>query len=262
MGIQALVDNALQRLTTADKTVRLGRSSGTDSVSDTIARLGDLAPQFKAVASIVAFVVRVARLPIYTVNGTLQPNGETGLGLTLTLDRGRHAADATTLWREPGEDKPEAVFQQIATVAAGWIDYAARKDEGLAFDFVASPRSIGFFRAGVVMQELGRVDEACDLYDEALRIDGTNVGALVNLARIYESKTLLREQAVTMLEAALEAVVPTDHEPPDAVTHARYMLNPVWYQAMYSLSAHYTNAAVRTHAPADATQARKRVGML
>jgi len=226
-------------------------------VSDTIARLGDLAPQFKALAAIVAFVVQIARLPIYTVNGTLQPDGGSGFGLTLTLDRGRRAADATTLWHTKGDETVDAVFQRLATVAAGWIDYAARIDEGLAFDFVASPKSIAYFRAGVVMKELGRDDDACRLYDQALRLDATNIGALVNLARIYEHKSLLRDEAVTMLEAAIAAVVPIDRELPDKETNGRFVLNPVWYQAMYSLTAHYANEALRTGSARATDRARK-----
>src|SRR5581483_5968490 len=40
-------------------------------------------------------------------------------------------------------------------------------------------------------------------------------------------------------------------------TRARYVLNPVWYQAMYSLTAHYANAAARTQAPDDQHRARE-----
>jgi tetratricopeptide (TPR) repeat protein len=251
-GVQALVDNALQRLTSADRSVRLGRSSGTDSASDTIGRLGDLAPQFKALAAIVGFVARISALPVYTVNGTLQGDAGAGLGLTLTLDRGRHAADAARLVRKKKREKVEATYQVLALVAAGWIDYAIRKDARLDFDFVASPRSIGYFRAGVVLQSLGREDDAMRAYDEALRIDGTNVGALVNLARLYEGDPARRAQAPAMLQAALEEI-----PAPGLFDEAHVQLNPVWYQAMYSLAAHHANEALRTGSAAAAGDARR-----
>ncbi|HEY4412492.1 MAG TPA: hypothetical protein VGN06_05795, partial [Gaiellaceae bacterium] len=141
-------------------------------------------------------------------------------------------------------------FQQLASVAAGWIDYAVRKDEGLRFDFVASPRSIAYFRAGMYLQSLaigGDDTAALKAYAQAIEEDGTNVGALINLGRAWDGDGK-HDEAELLLKRALAAIAaePRERTKPDEPYEAPVRFNPIWYQAMYSLAAFYANKFERS----------------
>lgn len=200
----------LRRIRSDDQAVGLDVITGAESFGDTVAKLGDVAPQFKALGAILSFVTQTAAWPRYQLGGTLEPDGGHGPGMTLALDRRQRAADGTVLWRKPGTgENAENVLQQLALVAAGWTEWAVRNDEmPEGFDYQSKPRSYAYLRAGAVMEYLGHPEDAVDAYQEAVRQDSTNAGALANLGRIY-GRGGRDADAESLLKAAVLALEPS-----------------------------------------------------
>src|SRR5207249_331381 len=164
----------------APGTARVDVSTGAEGIGDTIARLGDAAPQFKALAAVFGFLSHAAALPRYRLRGTMQADAGSGLGVTLTLDRRTRSAGGTNLLRSrPATDPSGAeTFQMLALVTAGWAEAAVRHDEHLGkFEFEAKEKSYAYLRAGAVYQYLQQPDLAVEAYESAIADDGTNIGA-------------------------------------------------------------------------------------
>jgi hypothetical protein len=206
-GTGALIANALDRLTrlgAQSGEYTIDRASGVESAADSVAVLADISPRFKALGSVLTFLGRAAALPRYKLAGALQGAGGLGSGLTLALTRRAQTVDGATFWR--ADPTTADAFQHLAIVAAGWIDFAVRRQEGfddLAFD--TSGVSFAHFRAGVAYELLERPEDAKTAYLQALSKDPTNVGALMNLGRIYD-RAGRPDEAETMLTAALLAL--------------------------------------------------------
>lgn len=249
----ALVNNALRRFAgpSLSSVNHISVSTGSESASTTVAKLGDLGPQFKAVAAVMAFLGRVISSPVYQLTGTLQPDDGQGMGLTLTLDRRSRAVDATTMRVKPRPPKKKddttevvAALEGLSQLAAAWVDYATRKDElPNDFEYSTSPKSYAQLRLGILQGLQGEFDLAEASYSAALDEDPGNVGALVNLAellrRSHGGRRARPEAAATVIEAAYLEM----HQNPER------RLTFIWYQLQYNrIALHLNWAAELGHA--------------
>ena len=231
----ALVNDALRRFAgeSLSRVNHIAVSTGAESASATVAKLGDLGQQFKAAAAVMAFLGRAISTPVYQLAGTLQPDGGQGLGVALALDRRARAVDATTLWVKPKppknkEDEVEniAALQQLAALAAAWIDYAMRKNElPNEFEYSTSPKSYAFFRLGVLDGLSGRDEHAGAAYRRALHEDDANIGARLNLAQLMRRRPEAdTSEAVGELKRAKRQLT----QVPDRT------FTFIWYQVLYN----------------------------
>jgi hypothetical protein len=222
-GTSALLSAALSRMhgEPGQGDYNLDLSSGTEKAGATVALLGDVAPQFKAFAAILGFATRAAVLPRYKLTGSLHAPSGRGDAVTLAVSRSASDVASTTLWRQrpppvrkrarPAstaltDDARVDAFQQLALVAAGWADFIVRSSEAvLDVEWETTAPSFAFFRLGVGYELDGSDDLARSAYEVSLRIDATNVGALVNLGRLYERQRQ-HVKAQRLLEAALLAL--------------------------------------------------------
>ena len=67
---------------------------------------------------------------------------------------------------------------------AAWVDIWMTKAVDGGGLLTGDPQSWAFFRSGVDAQRLGDRKRAQVLYEQALAVDGTNIGALANLGII------------------------------------------------------------------------------
>jgi hypothetical protein len=217
VAVSGLIGLALRRLSSDGGGVTLDVITGAESFGDSVAKLGDVAPQFKALGAILGFITDTAAWPRYQLSGALEPDAGQGLGLTLALDKKQSAIDGTLLTREPlngSASASAAALEMLAMVAAGWAEYAIRwtdvkkpADVEKVFDYNAKPRSYAYLRAGSVLEFLGHKADAIQAYRQAVREDGTNAGALANLGRLVGRDDELEGER--LLTAALLALEPT-----------------------------------------------------
>jgi tetratricopeptide (TPR) repeat protein len=187
---------------------RLDVATGAEGIDTAVASLGDVAPQFKAIAGVLTFARQIARSPRYELYGAVQrPRGEC-CGLTVSLDRVRGSASTSTLWddEKPKEaDRPVRVYY-LAAVAAGWADFRLRQREQLELpEGFKTAESYGHFRAGVESERHEDYVGAFNAYRNALLHDRRNVPALLNLARL-EGRSHHYPRARKLLDYAIDVL--------------------------------------------------------
>lgn len=187
---------------------RLDRITGVEGVAKAVGRLADLAPQLKTFSALLSAVPQLARLPRYTVNGSLQALSVDRAGLTVILDHQHQQGEGVTLWSSAKANDPSA-HQALAAGAAAWADFMIREREGVRGPAITgSGESYAYLRTGVQLEGDGRGDEARGAYLAAVRIDPTNTGALLNLS-VGEARRGDFASAVTWLEMALSVAEDT-----------------------------------------------------
>lgn len=199
----------MRREVESGREYRLDSVSGVEGLDAKLGKLGDLAPQFKSLAAVLAFGLSVARLPRYTLGGTLQTAGSEDpklKGITLALENRGAVQSGETLWA-PSPTKDTRVLEYLGFVAAGWADLRVRQTEGLERPpFTVSARSYGFMRAGYELESRGETNAAYNAYQLSLVFDHANVGSRMNMARLaamagnYAEATALLEPAHARLE--------------------------------------------------------------
>jgi tetratricopeptide (TPR) repeat protein len=259
MASTALVDTALRRFV-GDSLTRVNHiavSTGAESASATVAKLGDLGTEFKAVAAVMTFLGRVSSTPVYQLSGTLQPDGGDGLGVSLALDERLRAVDATTLRvkakQKDAEDDTGRIqaLEQLSSLAAAWVDYAMRKDElPQEFEYPVSPKSYAELRVGVLHALQGEPELAKNAYERALAQDRGNVGALVNLAAVLRRRRKGWKPRYGRAEALLDQAYIGLKDVPDR------SMTFIWYQVLYGRLALWGNWSSDTGLPVGRSRRR------
>lgn len=222
--------------------------SGQAGIGDSLDALEDISGEVKGALAIVKFFT--AKLPRrgFVLGGEIQPAGVDGPGISLELTVQGGYDSFATFWANPmglSGFTELAAYQHLAIVAAAWVDHrmvSAMDGENL---LTLDPQSWAFFSSGVEWQRQGDYKRARDLYEQALIMDGDNVGAVANLGIIERYKKHFKEAEALLLEALL----PTEDikRPPRLAARS----NPDWYRIKYQLAILYANWAAATEEPPD-----------
>ncbi len=215
--------------------------SGQAGVASAFSGLGNVSSEAKAAVAVITFLTALLPRRRFQLSGQLQPAGEEGVGVSLELSQNGDAEALTSLWAASfhlgGAPNPNA-YQNLAVACAAWVDIWMTKSVDGAGLLTNDPQSWAFFRSGVDAQRLGDRKRAQVLYEQALAVDGTNIGALANLGIICR-RGRQYEDARDYLERALEPIQGAGMAP-----HLQPDENPDWYRIKYQIAALYTNWAV------------------
>ncbi len=221
--------------------------SGQAGIASTLSSLGDISSETKGAVAVVNLLSATLPRRRFVLDGELQPAGEEGPGISLELTIQGGYDSLVTFWANPlGLSKVDSIvaYQHLAIVAAAWVDHrmvSALDGENL---LTRDPQSWALFSSGVQWQRQGNQQLARHLYEQALIIDGDNVGALANLG-IVERLENNFEEAEKLLRQAIGSLENSQREPKlDSIS------NPDWYRVKYQLAGLYANWAVATEEPA------------
>jgi tetratricopeptide (TPR) repeat protein len=215
--------------------------SGQAGVASAFSGIGDVSSEANAAVAVIAFLTALLPRRRFQLSGQLQPAGEEGVGISLELSQNGGAEALTSLWAASFHltGAPSAnAYQNLAVACAAWVDIWMTKALDGAGLLTGDPQSWAFFRSGVDAQRLGDRKRAQVLYEQALAVDGTNIGALANLGIICR-RARQYEDARDYLERALEPI-----QGPAMAPHLEPDENPDWYRIKYQIAALYTNWAV------------------
>jgi tetratricopeptide (TPR) repeat protein len=179
--------------------------TGQAAFSDSLKPLADVSSEAKSAVAIATLLESTLPRRNFEVNGALQPEGESGRGITVELTNDKRFLGATTLWEREFDvpDDEVKAFQRLAVPAAAWIDHFIATAVGVGDRLLSqNPQSWAMFKTGAARQEAGEFDEAKALYERALGIDPDNAGALANLGAL-EMQGQEYEEALAHLESAL-----------------------------------------------------------
>lgn len=217
----------------------VGLVSGQAGLTTALSGLGDVSGDAKAAVAVIEFLTALLPRRRFTLTGELQSKSAEGSGISLEFKSDRGYEALITFWAKALAVDPNAslteVYRSLAVASAAWTDHwvATQLREGELL--TADPQSWALFRSGVDAQRLGDEERARVLYDRALVMDGTNVGAMANLGVILRRKNDW-DDARHYLQKALTAT----QEPKDA-PKMESDRNPDWYRIKYQLAALYTN---------------------
>lgn len=187
---------------------RLDRISGREGLDSAVEAVEEVAPQLKTLSSLtkaLAWILPRARL---TTVGTLQARGAQGAGVTVSVE-GTRADPATTIWTGPeaeaSDDDSTDRFQSLAVPAAAWIDYEVREtlDEPKP-SVTNSARSYALLQGGLDSVRRGDDEAGIRFYSAAIDDDPRNAAALVNLANLRARNEKDWDEALYLLERAIE----------------------------------------------------------
>jgi tetratricopeptide (TPR) repeat protein len=190
-------------------------------------------PQAKTLAAALEALKRAIGRPRLIVRGALLPVGDGGqAALTLTIELDSKCVASGDFWpSEPptGKLSTEDGYRVLAVTAAAWIEHhivnqSPGAQAGEVF-YSADARSWALFRAGAELQRMSFTAQADDAYEQALALDGGNVGPLVDLANLRR-RAGHREGALALCDRAVGLIVEFERRRHGSVDH-----NPDWYRA-------------------------------
>jgi tetratricopeptide (TPR) repeat protein len=183
-GVSALVRAKIASLMQPQGGYSLDQRTGTESLAKGIVGLAEAAPQLKGVAAVLGFAGEHAKLPRYTLGGTLQAAGVLGGGITAVLDKRREREDVLTLWsHEPSADPPTpSQFHALAAGAAAWTDYMIRRNERLQLpERSGNASSFAYLHVGLQLALDRQTAAAIRSFEVATISDPQSVAAMLNV---------------------------------------------------------------------------------
>ncbi len=147
-------------------------------------------PNMELMAGLAALLARVGERKRRIVIGDVLPPGPDGAGLTLAVRSRGRSVSRETLWAATlgGAEDPSSVpaaYYRLAQPAASWVQYAVACDLRPEVQVITGDaESFALYGAALRDHRGLRLHAAMALYRGALELDGDNVGALVNLARL------------------------------------------------------------------------------
>lgn len=246
-------------------------ATGTDNSDQVLEGVGGALaklPQGVLLAGAWRFVrLLVARTPL-TVEGKTLPHGRRGVGLSLSVARGRRLLRTVTLWQQsyelgpvPAEEEAEPPWERLAIGGAAWAQYTWLERLGgreLTRSLgTADWQSFAFLQVGleVTTRDADR-DLAQALFAQAVARDPANLQALFNLA-VVDRRGQEPEQAIERLlgleRAVAKEATPPGVEPNEANRPNREILerDSLWFQATYNLAAAYVQRYIAVYRPGD-----------
>lgn len=209
----------------------------------------------------------VGRAPL-KVEGKTLPQGKRGVGLSLTVTRGRRVVRTITLWQQtyelgpvPADEKAEPPWERLAIAGAAWSQYTWLERLGgreLTRSLgTADWQSFAFLQVGleVSTRDADR-DLAQALFAQAVDRDPANSRAVFNLA-VMDRRRQEPEQAIERLRRLEQAVArratPPAVKPTKANRPDREVVNrdALWFQATYNLAAAYLQRYIAGYKPGE-----------
>lgn len=229
----------LARQQTNDPDYTLDRLTATEDRIAAVGRLGDLAPQFKALSALLTAVPALARLPRYALGGSLQaaPAGRSG-GITAILDQQHAQGAGVTLWSRDAQTDA-GTYQALAAGAAAWADFEIREIARYErTHLVRTASSFAYLQMGLQLEFDQQRAAARLAYLSALASDPANAAALTNIALLDASDSRFA-LAVRWLQLAQRAIR-EKHDP----ALPGYLRRPEWYLASYQLAAQIAHEGI------------------
>jgi tetratricopeptide (TPR) repeat protein len=190
-------------------------------------------PQARTLAAALEALMRAIGRPRLIVSGALLPIGDGGqAALTLTIQLNAGCVASGDFW--PSEPPTATLsvedgYRVLAVTAAAWIEHHVVSQSpgtpaGEVF-YSTDARSWALFRAGAELQRMSCTAQADDAYEQALALDGANVGPLVDLANLRR-RDGDRQGALALCERAIDLIAQFERRRDGSVAH-----NPDWYRA-------------------------------
>jgi len=191
-SLPKLIVGELSRMNEEGAGRSLGFVSGPDPKVELPADLVAEVPHGKVVAAILG-LIPLRRAP-YRVEGVVQARGDRGYGITISIIDPAGAIKSQTIWESEVDplmpvtldDKAQpAVVHRLALAATAWLLYSLPGHTQLYL--TDDWRSYMRFRLGAAWHEDGDDARARLMYDDALRSDPSNRGALFNIG-VFETQ--------------------------------------------------------------------------
>ena len=209
--------------------------TGEQPAGDQLAQLRGLS-QTQTLAAAMSMVLLSWQRPRLIVTGAVTPAGDAGkAALALSLRRYTRFVASADFW--PSEPPTASMTvadsnRVLAVAAAGWIEHRVagqtREWDAAVIYYSRDPRSWALFRAGAELHRMSALEAAADAYEQALAIDATNIGALVDLAHLRRNDGHFRgAQALAHRAVALLGPRPSVERDPDWY-RAKMVLATVW----------------------------------
>jgi tetratricopeptide (TPR) repeat protein len=190
-------------------------------------------PQGRTLAAALEALKRAIGRPRLVVSGALLPIGSGGqAALTLSIQLDARCVASGDFW--PSEPPIAALstedgYRVLAVTAAAWIEHhvvalSPGPQAGEVF-YSGDARSWALFRAGAELQRMSCTAQADDAYEQALALDGANVGPLVDLANLRR-RAGHRQGALALCQRALGLIEKFEASRDGSLEH-----NPDWYRA-------------------------------
>ncbi|HEY6730215.1 MAG TPA: hypothetical protein VI039_04235 [Solirubrobacterales bacterium] len=196
------------------KSAKLSMIDSQAAAEETIwTKFGAINDQAKAFSAVVEAIGALYPRRRYQVSGSLQGDGGSGPGLSVSLRKQKKIEGATTLWAarfglEPKADDAPATerLQKLAVPAAAWISHVTTTAAGETPGGAKDPISWALYKTGREWERDSNAEKAKGLYKEAIVIDTSNWGALARLGAIeneagdYPAAIKHLKQALAVLE--------------------------------------------------------------
>lgn len=197
-----------------EKSEKLSMIDSQAAAEETIwTKFGAINDQAKAFSAVIETIGALYPRRRYQVSGTLQGDGGSGPGLSISLRKKKKIEGAITLWAETyglepkDKDAPATErLQKLAVPAAAWISHVTTTAAGETPGGAKDPVSWALYKTGGEWERDGKTEKAKDLYKGAIDIDPSNWGALAKLgalendARDYAAAIKHLKQALAVLE--------------------------------------------------------------
>lgn len=170
-------------------------------------------PETKTIGVALALLTRAWGGQRLVVSGALLPIGTSGAAaLAVSMRRNSKFVATGDFWptEAPVANMTVADTNRVlAVAAAGWIEHHGVDQtpgpSAREVFYSGDARSWGLFRAGAELQRMSCLSDAANAYEQALALDGENVGALVDLAHLRRREEHFRG-AMELVDRALELI--------------------------------------------------------
>jgi tetratricopeptide (TPR) repeat protein len=256
-GLAALVESRFHELDAEGSGTALEIARGPDAtiaLPTNLPGMAGIAPQAQTVAAVLEWLFPKNLL---TLSGYVHSFGiEHGAGITISLaDREGIMSRGCTIWAEddglsiiaqgsgsrsgPETDSTEAKYIDLCHQAAAWAQNQLVDVLRLPSLGTRNWKSYAAFLNGVQREDIRRYPEALRHYEEALRIDRSNIPALFN----YESLRIrFTDIDGTSVMNDLIRKIEDNRKKGDSRRSRSFYWEPLWYRAQYAVAVSYLHA--------------------
>lgn len=200
-------------------------------------------PHQLAFISVLSFFLPRSR-NVTVLGTTFDTDGTTYLALRMVRGTAERGTVLTSVVLESSAPDRTRRHQQLAVQGAVWTSFAWARAGGDATFEIGGTRnweSAAFFAVALLDHRNGRRGDAMRGYDRALRKDGANRNAMINLALLTSGEA--PQTAITLAERAVRSLgdrTPYDPAVADLATSS-FAWQRNWYRAMNQLATAHIN---------------------
>lgn len=207
-------------------------------------KFGAINDQAKTVSAMLQLIGLIYPNRQFETKGVLLAPEDSGLGISLTVNKKRELVKVTTLWAgafgvaPTADGQPDSSQRRLAGPVAAWITHVTAMAAGEKPGGAKDPISWAMYKAGLERESEDDLGTAVSLYRSALATDPLNWGAHTQIG-VFENDRYEYESAVDHLELACKALEGKE------LRTQRHRRNPDWYRVKFRLASTLANHAYK-----------------